>query len=206
MMFRYRGRVARSSSADRYAASPRLVPGAHNSTLWSRSMSYAHRVCRLARVAFVALLTVPAVGCGLFLVHGPPPPSDQTAPLKCTQRNTGPLIDVAAAALSGVLVVVAATEWSDPDSYYYYASDDLAYAGAASGTLFGVSAVVGFLRTRKCRDAIYRLQSQGLQVPRGPTASQPFGPALPHNTRLELPGVRRVNFPEETGAGADQRK
>jgi len=154
----------------------------------------------------MALVTIPAVGCSFVIVHGPPSPSDQAAPLTCTQRNTGPVIDVVAAALSGALAVVAATKWSEPDSYYYYASDKLMYAGAASGTLFGVSAVVGFLKTRKCRDAIQRLQSQGLPGPRDGTASQTLGPALPHNTRFELPGARGALYPEEASGAAEQRK
>jgi hypothetical protein len=108
------------------------------------------------RTGAVVLGLLPSVcgGCGLVLVHGPPPFPEQGTRFECTQSNTGPALDVAAAALGGLLTVLAATEWSQPDSYYYYASDEITYSAAAATGLYGVSAYVGFRKTKKCRAAM----------------------------------------------------
>jgi len=140
-----------------------LAAREHCSTNWNRPMTCAHPVSRLVRVAWLAWLTIATGSCSLVFVHGPPKASDRITPFTCTERNTLPALDLVAAGLTGALAFIAATQWSKPDSYYYYASDEVAYGSVAGSALYGLSAFVGFRKTKDCRQATQQLRSQGLQ-------------------------------------------
>jgi hypothetical protein len=92
-------------------------------------------------------------GCSVLLVHGPPSGHGQMAGLSCTRSNAVPLLDAVLAGTSlfvGATLVAAnvgdAEGWTAP------------YAVVGSGFVlegvgFGVSALVGFHRTSRCRAA-----------------------------------------------------
>ncbi len=126
-------------------------------------MKGSNPVSRQLSVALIALLPVSVGGCGLMFVHGPPAGHQQMESFNCTQGNAGPIVDVTAAGLGGVLALWAASQ-AHADSYYYYVSDDLAITGVAVAVLYGSSAVVGFLKTKKCRLATQQLAERLAQL------------------------------------------
>jgi hypothetical protein len=82
---------------------------------------------------------------------------------KCSQGNTGPILDVTAAGFGGVMAVWAANQ-GHADSYFYLVSDELTAIGVTSAVLYGVSAFVGFNKTKKCREATQRLAEELVQM------------------------------------------
>jgi len=100
----------------------------------------------LYRLAIVLTLIPLAISaCGLLFTHAPPPEHEHLESFSCTASNTGPVIDVAWAALNltGALVVAG-----NPDQYEN--PDQAEASGLFWGVLSGVSAGVGFDKVKKC--------------------------------------------------------
>jgi hypothetical protein len=60
----------------------------------------------------------------------------------------------------GVGLAVWAAHQAHYDSYYYYVSDGIAAVAIAAAVLYGSSAVVGFLKTKKCRAATQEIEER----------------------------------------------
>jgi len=111
---------------------------------------------RLISVASIMLLPIATVSCGFAFVHGPPAGHRQMDSFHCTRGNAGPIADVALSGV-GVGLAVWAAHQGHYDSYYYYVSEGIAAAAIAAAVLYGSSAVVGFLKTKKCRAATQQI-------------------------------------------------
>lgn len=110
-----------------------------------------------ARLAAVlALLVVPAAGCGTFAVDGPAP--DGTAPraeaVTCTESSTVPALDLAAALAfkvgSGTYLLATDREDRSLDS------DVVVAVGAVGAMGFGWSAQRGYGKVEECRAVVGR--------------------------------------------------
>jgi hypothetical protein len=97
---------------------------------------------RKASIALVIALAT--AGCGIALTHGPPAP--------CTRNRTGPLVDLALAGLSGLVMVVAAA--GEPDSFPHSKQFGLVAGGFSGAAIFTVSGVVGLRKVNRCRRAM----------------------------------------------------
>jgi hypothetical protein len=126
---------------------------------------------------FILLVSLPMAvcGCGFALVRGPPAGYQQVQQFSCTESDLGPILDVIAAA--GGLVTIAVSQ----GDYYYYAQDEMIAGGAAAAAVYGASAVVGFLRTKRCRAARRQLEERLRSV----------GEVRPKNTERRTPNVER---------------
>ena len=101
----------------------------------------------------LVLLPVTTGGCGLILTHGPPQGHEQMTQFTCTDGNTGPIIDVVVGGLNLVGSIALATD----QSYTQEEANQLIAGGVTWGILLGVSAGVGFNKTKKCRAAKQQL-------------------------------------------------
>lgn len=89
------------------------------------------------------LLALTTAGCGIALTHGPPAP--------CTHSRTGPLVDLALAGLSALVMVAAAA--GEPDSFPHSKQFGLVAGGFSGAAIFSVSGVVGLRKVNRCRRA-----------------------------------------------------
>jgi hypothetical protein len=121
---------------------------------------------RGSRLALGLACAVAAGSCSVALVHGPPSPDEADydptgrygGSVPCTSSRAWPIVD--AAVLLATLVKVA---------NYGPEQRDETLSGLLGAAAFGISAVVGILRTNACRDA------QAAAVA-GPPIGPPVGP------------------------------
>jgi hypothetical protein len=100
--------------------------------------------------AFLAYLTVFTSGCGFLFVHGPPADHEQRAELfSCTEGNIGPILDVIWASLNAIGLVYYAVD----EEFRNDVESASAVASAGWIVLSGSAAIVGFNKTKKCREA-----------------------------------------------------
>ena len=103
----------------------------------------AHRVAALVGLSATTLVTG---GCGFLLTSSPPANHQTQAYFSCTEGNAGPILD---AILAGAFVLEAiGTSEETTDQVARVRTISLAWAAFA-----GTSALVGFGKTRRCRDA-----------------------------------------------------
>ncbi len=104
-------------------------------------------------VTILAMSTLPASGCSLFFVNGPPANHRTSSFFGCTSSNTIPGIDTAFAA--GAVVEALAgggiTSADGSPSHDARVASGITYGAAAA--LFVASAAYGFKKTSECRDA-----------------------------------------------------
>ena len=91
-------------------------------------------------------------------MKGPPVGHEQMDYFTCTEGDAGPILDIVWAGLNVAGAVVCA---ADPDSYEN--SGACVAVGLGWGALSGTSAVVGFGKTKKCRDAKQQLAERQSQ-------------------------------------------
>ena len=94
-------------------------------------------------------------GCSYAFVEGPPPPSANAGLVRCTTGMWAPVLDSAVAGLQSVRLLLAANA-SDADYDYDQATLSRDWdlgIGIAMLTVFGSSAVFGYLRVTECRAA-----------------------------------------------------
>ena len=89
-------------------------------------------------------------GCGFALVKGPPTTHQSQIYFNCTEGNAGPMVDLGWASLSLLLVMTPGNDSrSEPEPVTGIAK----VIGLTSAVVSGSSAIVGFGKTRRCRDA-----------------------------------------------------
>ncbi|MGH7584940.1 MAG: hypothetical protein ACREMH_01725 [Gemmatimonadales bacterium] len=103
--------------------------------------------------AIALMLVLTTTGCSYIFTHGPPDNHAQLDSFTCTEGNTAPTLDLAAAGLQLANLLVIA---SDPDEY----ESDTGWSSTAGIgvnlgwlALFGASAVAGFNKSKACRAA-----------------------------------------------------
>lgn len=140
------------------------------------------------------VLAASCFGCSFAFVTGPPsePPSDPREPVpECTTSVLFPLLDGAAATISGMLVVAHATSDQNSASWYGEVEPETAmWISAAQFAAFGAGSVYGFIQTSRCRS--YLEERERLQRPT-------WSPALALGSS---PSSRPGD--EETDAGASK--
>jgi hypothetical protein len=98
---------------------------------------------------FLAILTLGLTwgGCSFLFVTGPPPRVDRSTSVDCTTSNGWPAFDLIYGTLNTAVNIWAAQKGGPQSSTYT--------AGAiGSALLWGSSAIVGFGRTSRCREAL----------------------------------------------------
>lgn len=131
-------------------------------------MTAAHPRSRLAACALVALLPLASAGCSVFLVHGPPAAHERLSAFSCTRANVLPVLDAAAAGVALMAgVPLISTGAGDTGGW----TTGYAIVGAAfafDGLVFGASAVSGFGKTSRCREALRRLAERNARTSGAP--------------------------------------
>jgi hypothetical protein len=104
------------------------------------------RACGLA----VALAASP--GCSLLLVKGPPAAAVAPAAVACTRSNAVPFVD---ATLAGVALYTGGVLLAGGSRSEGWAVGASVVGGGlvGEGLVFGVSSLIGFHRTARCRAA-----------------------------------------------------
>jgi len=124
------------------------------------------------RVVLLGLLPLTTGSCGFVLVHAPPPENEQMEYFTCTESNVGPILDAVVAGLSVVGIVYAAAGEGDTE-----VSTGAAIAGNVVGVgLWGSAAIVGFNKTKKCREAKRALYERGRGLGQYPLMQDPGDP------------------------------
>ncbi len=101
-----------------------------------------------ATVALLVLLPMTTGACGFLFSHAPPEGYEQMDYFSCTEGNVGPALDIVWASLNLVGAMMAA---SNPDTYEN--SDQIIAVGLSWAIVSGISAGVGFSKSKKCRAA-----------------------------------------------------
>lgn len=108
----------------------------------------------LLRAALAASLAA-CSACGFLLTNGPPKDHEQRTYFECTESNAGPALDLVPAGLLGVMEL------------FTIGASSSSHAGAAVGgavaSAYASSAIIGFGKTRHCRDAKLRLRERELK-------------------------------------------
>lgn len=110
-------------------------------------------------IALVAVLSSFIAGCSFLFVHGPPSGYESLDSFDCTEGNGVPIADVVGAGLFIALGIIAATEEDEPFVPDVRAAVAIGSFGLVVG--FGSSAVVGFGKTSRCREAHRILRERG---------------------------------------------
>jgi uncharacterized protein YjdB len=133
-----------------------------------------HRAPKIQNAVTVVLLcSISSAGCGFAFTHAAPQGHQQLPYFSCTEGNAGPIIDIIWATLNVAAAVVVST---DPEAYVD------ANTTIAGGLLWGgfstAAAIVGFNKTKSCREAKRLLAER--QVNGGlPVATAPAPVAAP---------------------------
>ena len=91
--------------------------------------------------------------CSILLVHGPPSGYEQTAGFSCTRGNAVPFLDAALAG-TGLLVGATLIAGTAGDTEGWTAPYAVVGGGfVLEGLAYGASAIIGFHRTSRCREA-----------------------------------------------------
>ena len=114
---------------------------------------------RLATVTLIGLVSMISGGCGIGLTHGPPEGHEQMDHFTCTESNVGPVLDV----LTGLFYVIAGAVSTAEADDWDFSGDYYVVSGLLMGVAFGVSAGVGFNKTKKCKAAIQDLAARHAQ-------------------------------------------
>jgi hypothetical protein len=116
---------------------------------------------RLATLTLALLLATATAGCSFFLVHGPPAAPEALTPVSCTRSNAVPFLDAVVAG-TALLVGVPLLVSGRGDDVGWTVPFQVAGAGfALEGLVFGSSAIAGFRKTSRCREALRRLTERG---------------------------------------------
>ena len=107
------------------------------------------RLLFIARLALLGLLPMATSACGFVFTHAPPEGHEQMDYFGCTEGNVGPILDAVVAGLSVVGIVYAAAGEGDTE-----VSTGAAIASNVVGVgLWGSAALVGFNKTKRCKEA-----------------------------------------------------
>lgn len=110
-------------------------------------------LARPARHAFgVAVALASVQGCSLLLVKGPPTGSMAPAQVSCTRSNALPVLD---ATMAGVALYTGSVLLAGGARSEGWAVGASVVGGGlvGEGLVFGVSSLIGFHRTARCRAA-----------------------------------------------------
>lgn len=108
---------------------------------------------RILPVVFVGFLLAASSGCGYVLTSGPPPDHMGRTSFSCTEGNLGPTLDAVWGGLYLVGGMLAATTPDAFDPSTGATQGEIVAYGLLGGGLWGSSAIVGFKKTDRCRDA-----------------------------------------------------
>src|SRR5690242_17982148 len=112
----------------------------------------------IGRFSVVASLIL-CSACGFLLVNGPPKDHEQRIYFDCTESNAGPILDLVPVGLLGIMELFTVGETSSSHA-------GPAIGGAFAGA-YAASAIIGFGKTRHCRDAKLKLAERQLKATAG---------------------------------------
>jgi hypothetical protein len=121
---------------------------------------------RLRALLVLLPVALGAPACGFIFTHAPPQGYETMTEFSCTESNAGPIVDVVWASLNVLGALAAASE---PDTYDN--SSEIVAVGLTWGLVSGAAAIVGFGKTKRCREAkLDQDQSMYRAVPISPVA------------------------------------
>lgn len=105
---------------------------------------------RFALLGLVPLCTA----CAVAFTKGPPAGHEKMMSFTCTESNAAPILD---AIWAGASIVAAVGAAADPnvggEGNYYLAPEAVVALGLSWAAITGVSAISGFKKSKKCREA-----------------------------------------------------
>jgi hypothetical protein len=135
----------------------------------------------------LALLALTGSGCSFLFVDGPPAAHTKLPFFECTSSVTLPTIDLVIGAVAGIQ---AGAVVMDPNN----SSTESAIVAAGEAALFTASAIYGYNKTAKCREAKSELLDRMMRnspapsfAPPAPGFPGPYQPPAPYDPWLTPP-------------------